>query len=60
MLRFAGPAVGYPWMAISYPTGHLLAVYGSPFLSPSAWRWPRSRLAPPRVPHSERLDHDHR
>ncbi|RRO16928.1 MFS transporter [Saccharopolyspora rhizosphaerae] len=30
MLRFAGLAVGYSWVAIAYPTGNLALVYGVP------------------------------
>lgn len=30
MMRFAGLAVGYAWVALSYPTGNLALVYGGP------------------------------
>lgn len=30
MMRFAGLAVGYAWVALAYPTGHLALVYGGP------------------------------
>lgn len=32
MMRFAGLAVGYAWVALTYPTGHLALVYGGPTL----------------------------
>jgi MFS family permease len=30
MMRFAGLAVGYAWVALTYPAGHLALVYGGP------------------------------
>lgn len=32
MMRFAGMAVGYSWVALTYPTGSLLLVYAGPAL----------------------------
>ncbi|MGY2084143.1 MFS transporter [Blastococcus sp. SYSU DS0539] len=32
MMRFAGLAVGYAWVSLSYPTGQLALVYGGPTL----------------------------
>lgn len=32
MLRFTGLALGYSWVAIAYPSGHLSLVYGVPML----------------------------
>ena len=30
MMRFSGLAVGYAWVALTYPSGHLVLVYGGP------------------------------
>jgi MFS family permease len=38
MVRFAGLAVGYSWVALTYPSGHLRLVYAAPVL-PLAASW---------------------
>lgn len=36
MMRFAGLAVGYAWVSLSYPTGNLGLIYGGPALLASS------------------------